>query len=425
MEKEGPRPPLLVVIPTRNRAALAGRALGSVLASAGVDLAVLVSDNSTDARELARLEALAAAAGDPRVRYVRPPRPLSMTEHWAWALEEGLAWARPERVSFLTDRMLFRSGGLRAAADAAREHPGLVLSYNHTRVVDYRRPVIVEHERWTGSVFRLSPARLLEMVARGAPHPALPRMLNCLVPVGVLERVRRRFGSVFSSVAPDINFCFRCLAVEDEIAYLDRSLLVHYALARSNGTSMNRGLRTRDHADFIRHLPTDVCAAAPIPEVHTAGNVLMHEYNVVRAEAGGGGFPPIEMPGYLRMLAAEVALIEDREARRAGEAVLRAHGWRPAAAEIGPLTLPRLARAGVRRLVRWMPGELAEPVVHGLSRALGGRVAPGRVRFGFLTSRGAVAHAVRTEPPRQAEAPEVLQPALRRAGPEAAGLRTA
>ncbi|HEY0730270.1 MAG TPA: glycosyltransferase [Pyrinomonadaceae bacterium] len=64
----------VVVIPTRNRAAIAMNAIRSVLDEAVEDVEVLVSDNSTSEAER---DALAKFCGGLEgLRYVRPPESL-------------------------------------------------------------------------------------------------------------------------------------------------------------------------------------------------------------------------------------------------------------------------------------------------------------------------------------------------------------
>ena len=46
-------------------------------------------------------------------------------------------------------------------------------------------------------------------------------MMNNCAPRTVLEGIAKRFGSVFASISPDYNFCFRCLEVVDAILYYD------------------------------------------------------------------------------------------------------------------------------------------------------------------------------------------------------------
>src|SRR4029078_3676532 len=101
---------IIVVVPTRNRSAIAMNAVRSVLDQPVENLNVLVSDNSTSETEREALAAVCAALKDSRLRYVQPPEPMPMAEHWEWAREEALRSFRASHMTYLTDRMMFRRG---------------------------------------------------------------------------------------------------------------------------------------------------------------------------------------------------------------------------------------------------------------------------------------------------------------------------
>jgi len=71
----------MVVIPTRNRASIATNAIRSVLNQSVEDVNVLVSDNSTSEKDREALATFCSTEGNERLRYVRPPRLLPMSEH--------------------------------------------------------------------------------------------------------------------------------------------------------------------------------------------------------------------------------------------------------------------------------------------------------------------------------------------------------
>src|SRR5438552_8881403 len=85
-----PRPRFSIVIPTRDRPKTVVSTLATCLAQNWQDVEIVVSDNGTSARtaELVR------ARNDPRVRYVRTPAPLAMTD----SLEFAVAQATGEYV---------------------------------------------------------------------------------------------------------------------------------------------------------------------------------------------------------------------------------------------------------------------------------------------------------------------------------------
>src|SRR5271154_952143 len=67
---------LAVILPTRNRSDLAIRAAKSVLSGIdSQDVSLIISDNSTDAAESARINEFASTCTDSRLALVRPPSP--------------------------------------------------------------------------------------------------------------------------------------------------------------------------------------------------------------------------------------------------------------------------------------------------------------------------------------------------------------
>jgi hypothetical protein len=382
-----PGPRLMVVVPTRNRAGLAAAALRSVR-DQGAGVRLVVSDNSTEPSETASL--LAACREQDGADYVRPPEPLPMSSHWEWAMNAAREISRPTHVTFLTDRMLFRPDSLRELLARVERHPHRVISYNHDHVDDLRHPVLLYQKRGTGRLFRVPAPRLLERAARSVPLVCAPRMLNCVVPVMVLEAVRQRFGSLFhSSISPDFCFAFRCLAVVDEILYWDRSPLVHYAMDRSNGVSTVRGVPSADSLDFLRSLGgRPLNHAAPVPAFRTVNNAIIHEYSLVRRQLGGGVFPEVDRGRYLQAIAAEVREIEDAGVRAEMERVLAAQGRTRGLGSRAQL-LRRL-----KRLTAGLSAPPLQPLWHGLSRRFG-VWPPGENALQFPSVEAALDHARR------------------------------
>src|SRR5467141_2990458 len=105
-------PRCLIVIPTRNRSDLARNAIQSVFAQSDCEVDVLVSDNSTSSSQRGELSEFCQQLSNRRLRYVAPPEPLPMSEHWNWVMREALTLYEASHVTFLTDRMMFKPGAL-------------------------------------------------------------------------------------------------------------------------------------------------------------------------------------------------------------------------------------------------------------------------------------------------------------------------
>jgi hypothetical protein len=343
---------LLVVIPTRNRSDFAMRALESVVAHADATVRVLLSDNSTDAGESQRLREHVATLDAGRVARIAPLQPLSMTEHWNWALDQALQ-RDCSHVAFLTDRMMFRRGSLDAVLGILRRFPNDVLSYTYDRIHDIRRPVSYVRLPRSGRLFRVSTQHLLDQAASMVFYSCLPRMLNCAVPRRSLQALRARHGRVFDSVSPDYCFCFRLLDAIESLLYLDSSAMLAYGHDRSNGTSVSRGVATRDSADFRANLGLDgFNAAAPIPAIVTVGNAVVHEYCAVKAASASGRLKPVAMDAYVRLLQTEIGRFESPEAISAATCLLTQLGHPAHKAGLLATMRRRVADAVLRALSR-------------------------------------------------------------------------
>lgn len=313
----------LVVIPTRNRASLASNAIRSVLNQPGcADTYVLVSDNSTSPEESLALTQFCAELKDERVCYIRPPKALSMAQHWDWAMHQALELYNVEHFIYLTDRVIFKPGELQVIKSISAAYPDKIVSYSQDRIVDYLRPICVDQYLGTGRLLEVSSDYLLRLSAQADILYCLPRMLNCCVPRQIIEIMRQRFGNVFSSIAPDYYFAYRCLSLVDSILYYDKAALVHYALERSNGAAQSRGITSKDNADFMANLSVPFNFAAPVPGFKTVTNTVMHEYCLVKSETGSPKFRDVDRGKYLLNVSMEIMQFEETELKQEMQALL-------------------------------------------------------------------------------------------------------
>lgn len=384
---------MVVVVPTRNRAELAMNAVRSVLEQEVENVAVMISDNSTIEFEREELAQFSHGLSEPRLRYVRPPKPLAMPAHWDWAMEQALAFHTANHFIYLTDRMMLRNGALKEMADLAALYPAQVISYNLDRICDDAMPIRIEQYPATEKLVEVETLRLSRLFAQGVFHPGLPRMLNCIVPRLVFDRMRERFGNVFASIAPDFNFCVRCLDTEDSILFFDKSLLFHYALNRSLGASATRGELTPDNADFTANLPVDNAIrnyATPIPSLITAVNAAFNEYLIHKQQTNSARFFDVELQAYLSANALEVNEVRDPELRAAMLGLLVEHGYKTniAIANSKPKFIARLKRVP-KKLTS---GAQTKPAWLFLARRLGIK-PPGEVEFEFWRLDEAIDYA--------------------------------
>jgi glycosyltransferase involved in cell wall biosynthesis len=317
----------LVVIPTRNRAQLAKAAIESVLQAGVSRVKILVSDNSTDTRESAALRSICEQHSQNGVSYVRPESSLSMAKHWDWVMQQALKDPAVTHFFYLTDRMVFKPGALVRLCQLAQRYPGQVITCSFDGLNDNEEPITVTQAFWTDKVYEINSVSTLNVCSRMQFDYFLPRVLNTLVPRTVMERILDRFGNCFSSFAPDFNFCFRYLLLFDSFLFVDRALLVHYALARSNGATLQAvGLPNKDNEDLPRTPSGKFCLEGTLfPELITVGNTIVYEYLQLQNGAGSQRFPQVDKHNYLEYLSGEVADFKDPQRRMEWENVLRHH----------------------------------------------------------------------------------------------------
>ena len=306
------------------------RALESIYTQVSdcADVQIIVSDNSTEDLQVKSLAEYVQEKNYSHVRLIRPAQPLIMTQHWEWALSYALKNTQGTHFAFLTDRMLLRPKQLILLEHLCEVNPEQLISYTYDRINDISLPVIYSALPRSGCLYRIESAELLRRSSRMQFSSCLPRMLNSIAPRSHLEKIANRFGSVFASMSPDFCFCFRSLAVTQNILYFDKSILLNYAQSRSNGGSVSRGVKSKDYNDYLASSTERECHLCPSPDIITTGNGVTHEYCYVSAEVAAGKLPDIDIQSYHNYLANEVCEFLDPAQRKASINALQVHGWK-------------------------------------------------------------------------------------------------
>lgn len=203
-------PRVSVVLPTRDRAGLLPRAVGSVLAQTWTDLELLiVDDHSVDATP-ARI----AAFADPRVRALRHDRPGGQSR----ALNTGIRAARGAYLAFIDDDdewLPVKLAAQVAVLDAAA--PDVALVYGWRRVVDDATGRVLPASRKTlrGDVFE-------QALAYDMPLPPSSWLLRAeaLHDVGGFDETLR--------VAKDVDFVARLAARGWHVDFVPAVVLVKH-----------------------------------------------------------------------------------------------------------------------------------------------------------------------------------------------------
>jgi len=277
------RPLFSVVIPTRNRPELLQDAIGSVLAQNFEDFELLVSNNSEPGMMKARTEEVVRTfQGDARVRYLTPPEPMNMADHWEFATGK----ARGRYVAILTDRLAMRPSALRVLAETVSTGPELVVfevrsGYSGSSKLEYTEP-------FTGKVATLRPREVLADYLRlaawggeGMYLNLLPRGLNSVYRSDFAQRVRESCGRLFWPLSPDYTSGFLSLAFAGELVSLDLPLYLCHGDQSNGQNSVIFGIEGA-MKPYPGHDPFEGC-----PErFDTVLNTLVRDFYFIKGVAG-------------------------------------------------------------------------------------------------------------------------------------------
>jgi|GEM_PF-1662090 len=335
-------PRLSLIVPTRQRAAYVEYCLRSCTANSDPELEIVVIDNaSTDGTR----EAVARVV-DPRVRYIRNDRRLSMRDNF----EKGLTEARGDVLCFIGDDdgvfpfsvaralALFDCHDISAVA-AARAHyfwPDLQTAKRNIALLP----------RGSGVDIRNSRVELRGILSDN-DYYRLPCLYHGFVKRDLVERIRQRQGRFFLSSQVDI---FSAIALSMEgVAYVfsHAPLVINGGSGRSNGASHFGGGTSVEKA--LWQVEDDL-GFLPGFEDFTGVGSLIIESTIRYCRANGIALDAVLDPNYT------AATLRDEDALRSldGEAC-RTSDQRLAATGLSPAVVaaaPTMARQGkFRRLV--------------------------------------------------------------------------
>lgn len=201
---------ITIIIPTQNRqvyAAAAVHKITEVLPSAQI----IVSDTSAD--DSLRHMLPDASVGS-NVSYVRPGRPLDVVSHFEFALN----YATGRYVMFLGDDDCIGPGLEEIAIWAEQKGVDAVFSYGTSFLANYFWPGVKSRfygdgyasslfvRPFTGTAKKIDPIVELRKTLRdfGRGLGAMPRAYHGLVSLELINKVKKRYGSLFGGVSPDI-----------------------------------------------------------------------------------------------------------------------------------------------------------------------------------------------------------------------------
>ena len=292
------RPFFSIIVPTMDRPETAPSAVSSALAQTFQDYEVIVSDNS---KEIANAEINynnINLYNKNNIRYVRPDEWLNMPDHWEFASR----YAFGKYVIFLTDRFVLRPDALEVLHSKISEMKGDVDLLTWHAASSLSPFGVVSTAPFTGETTIYVSADFLREFAgcrnwREAPlwRNKLPLIISSCYKHELGERVRSRYGRIFSPISPDYTSAYLMLAHTPTFAYLDFPLAMNHGLKSNGREALVHGIdhyvSTLGEHDWMSVTP------APLP---TVTNLIVRDLLVAKSLVGSEmADVEIDFPGYL------------------------------------------------------------------------------------------------------------------------------
>lgn len=253
-------PKFTVVIPTRERCETLGPSIRTCIEQDYDNLEIIVSDNvSRD-----DTEAVVRSFRDPRVRYIRTDRRLSMTGNYEFALrhvgagyftiigdDDGLM---PSAVSIAA--RIIRETGTKALVSYVLEYDWP----NHQVEKQRNRIFIPRLSREVEDLETKDEVRRLLASIHGGPNVSyseLPTPYRNFISTDLIQ-VASRNGRYFHSITPDVYAAFVNSFVLDRFVRIDQPLAIEGVSGRSNGASQSWGLNKSEEKLYVQEAEADV-----------------------------------------------------------------------------------------------------------------------------------------------------------------------
>jgi len=244
-------PKITVIIPTRQRCDVLEFALRTVTAQDYENLEIIVSDNFSDDDT----QGVVRRANDSRIRYLNTEKRLSMSHNWEFALshvEDG--W-----VTFMGDDDGLLPGSLFRMAEIIQETQAPAI---RTEYCTYDWPGMPEHPKGqlivplsNGMEKRNSRRWLYKTLEGLVRYSQLPMIYNGgFIHLSLLQRIRYRTGTFFSSVNPDVYTAVAISRLTDDFLFVREPLAISGTSRHSNGHSAFSVSATRNSQAYSQFL---------------------------------------------------------------------------------------------------------------------------------------------------------------------------
>ncbi len=265
-----------IVVPTRNRPALARACIRKLLDQTSRDFEVLVMENSDQ-----NCLTLDEFDRDERIRLLPSSSVLNMPDNW----ERALDYARGAFITYISDKDLLVPTALEEVRDVADR--------GDVQIVNYRKSLFASEtgtlsvHRNTGKTLRVDAKPLLAAWFDALLHyHNAPMIYNSMVRRSLLAELRARTGRFFLGCSPDISSGLLFMATRDEYTLLDRVLAVAHSGSWSNGAAVRHfGNRHPVSNGFLQEFGRDPLSELGLPTTISSALVeVLHSCVAVHPE---------------------------------------------------------------------------------------------------------------------------------------------
>lgn len=253
-------PKFTIVIPTRERCETLGPCIRTCIEQNYDNFQIVVSDNVSedDTEEVVR------SFQDPRIRYLRTERRLSMTGNYEFALRH----VDPGYFTIIGDDDGLMPGAVTKAASIIHETGtkalvSYVLEYdwpNHQIEKQRNRIFIPRVSRGVEVLNSRNEVRRLLASIQGGPgvsYSELATPYRNFISTEVVQAASRN-GRYFHSITPDVYAAFVNSFVLERFVRIDQPLAIEGVSGRSNGASQSFGLNKSEEKRYVQEAEADL-----------------------------------------------------------------------------------------------------------------------------------------------------------------------
>jgi glycosyltransferase involved in cell wall biosynthesis len=276
-------PTFSVILPTKNREALAIHAINSVLNQKFDDYELIISDNSDDLNA-SRVEEFCNLNSSKKIKFYKT-RNLSMVDNWNYALNK----ASGQNLIMIEDKMVLYSDALSTIYNSLSKSKSGIVYWNYDNINDSDKYLtLIRKAHYTPELVRAEFK--LNLIQRNISREVftMPRGLCCSVPRNLVDLVKSTFNAeFFEDTAPDMTSGFKLLHSVDEYWDCGESLVVVTSSRIGNGKEIFEKQKN-DRFIYMMGKSGKKIELKHVESNHfSLTNIIINDYNMVASRKDG------------------------------------------------------------------------------------------------------------------------------------------